>query len=368
MPPVRLKERPSPVVVSHVCKHWRDLVIDLAPQWENLRICHTHHPEVLSTFISRSKQRPFGLYIDLPVVNLELLGTSDQVDFRDTFKVVFDNISRLYALHVQSFNQTLRIIFSNFFKNAAFSRLETFSLTQTGTDPLCNFGPVTFNPACFQTLRLERAMINCDATCLAGLTSLQLISSSGTLLDQTQLTHLTYPFIPSAPIMSQLNRLKIVGTDLTPTSPIFTPSFNTQSLLHLTLARISAFNEAAMGPIDKLFAATLNPGLLNIELIELDDHSFLLFLRHLEVQYPLVKSLVLIAVNLRLVTESFLLAFPALQNLTLIGVDPTLLMPFLGEPGCWPHLRYYRLNDRIIERPVRVPLVPASLISDSIHD
>ncbi|KAF5376929.1 hypothetical protein D9615_007339 [Tricholomella constricta] len=359
----------TPMLVSHVCSHWRRVVLNIVSQWTYLEMNSTRHPDVFAELVDRSKKFPLGLAIALPTLNVELCAEDRQVEFRKTFKILKSHAARLRCLHIRTNNPTFFLIFSKYLKKVNFSALETLILEQV--DPrgrMYHVGPVTFNPTTFRTLRLENIVIECDATCLASLQTLYLINSSGTLLDQTQLSHATYPLIPTAPTMTRLRDLKIDKTNIIPTTALPTPSFTSASLRRLHLARIRIPTEQAVRFVDRLLYITYTPLLEELILDDLDPDAFLRFMMHLEApptppatatpKYARVRRLSLVKLNLAILNQNFMNAFPRVVELHLVELNPMPMALLLEDPAFMPYLTSFRVNHLCFRRVTIAPPGP----------
>ncbi|KAF8060698.1 hypothetical protein FPV67DRAFT_302858 [Lyophyllum atratum] len=355
---------PTPMLVSHVCGRWRKVVIEMVSQWTHLEMCSTRCAEVFSDLLSRSRKFVFSLVIWLPALDIQRRPYAQQVEFRETFMALEKNISRLHYLYIRSNNATFCLIFNMLLKNVSFPVLESLVLDQVDpTTRRYHVGPVKFNPAVFHTLRMENIMIDCDASNLAGLRVVHLVNSAGTLLDQTQLTHSTYPLIPTAPAMPQLFDLKVDGTYLF-TSPAFTPSFESTSLRSLTLSRIqmSTITADAVDRVDRLLRMTYGNLLENLVLDSLDVPSFKCLVLRMASSLPRyfsVKQLSLAKVEMSIIDRNFMKAFPQVIRLNLIDVNASPILAFLEHPEFMPDLTHIRIDHKVVPRMVRrVSLAP----------
>ncbi|GLB36881.1 hypothetical protein LshimejAT787_0311680 [Lyophyllum shimeji] len=353
--------RMTPMLLSHVCSRWRRIVLGMTSQWTRLEMNSTTHPDVFAELLSRSKRLPFSLFITLPTLDIERCPDAKKVDFRETFTILKRNVPRLRSLQIRTNNATFFLIFNKFLRNVHFPRLELLSLEQV--DPAVrryNVGPVEFNPAIFRHLRLENIMIDCDATCLGGLRRVHLVNSAGTLLDQTQLMHSTYPVIPEAPAMPQLVELKVECTHLVPVRSHNTPSFRRGELRSLILSRISMpmVTDDALQRIDNLFHITYSPSLEILVLDRLDQPSFQRFVLRQQSIYPKfqsVNSLSLIDVDLSIVDHHFMRAFPRVTQLNLIAVNPQPMLALLQNPAYMPTLTLINIDHQSHPRVICVP-------------
>ncbi|KAF8060687.1 hypothetical protein FPV67DRAFT_1783739 [Lyophyllum atratum] len=349
----------SPMLVSHVCGRWRKVVIEMVSQWSHLEIYSTRCPEVFSDLLSRSKKSVFSLVIWLPTLDVKRRPDAQQVEFGETFKALKRNIPRVRYLHVRSNNATFSLIFNTLLKNVSFPVLDSLILDQAvPTIRRYNVGPVKFNPAVFHTLRMENITIDCDASNLAGLRVVHLVNSAGTLLDQTQLTHSTYPLIPTAPAIPQLLDLKIDGNLFTSAS--FTPSFRITSLRSLTLSRIR-LHAASDRDLECVLHMAYSTLLENLVLDTFDTRSFRCLVERIASNLPKyfsVKQLSLAKVEMSIIDHNFMKAFPQVIRLNLIHGNPNRILAFLEHPEFMPNLTHISHNHKVVTRRVRANLPP----------
>ncbi|KAG6908919.1 hypothetical protein DXG01_002800 [Tephrocybe rancida] len=196
-------------------------------------------------------------------------------------------------------------------------------------------------------------MIECDASRLAGLRSIALVNSSGTLLDQTQLPHSTYPAIPKEPVMTKVRELTVDATSLVSTSNENTPSFDASALRTLVLARLSAHTEEAVHSIHRLFNFTFGQRLETLTCVSLDTRAFQIFLAMTSAGpiFPHMRSLFLKDVNVGDVSYRFLQAFPAVIAFKIEDARPHSIMTYLLARDIMPSLNYVHINGRTIPRP-----------------
>ncbi|KAG5651952.1 hypothetical protein H0H81_006801 [Sphagnurus paluster] len=349
----------SPMVVSHVCSRWRRVALGISSQWNYLELNSTRHPEVFTSLLARSHHNFFSLWISLPNLNIKYCSNEQQVEFRSTFRALKANVRRLRSLHMRSNNATFFLVFNKFL-NIYLPALRDLHLEQVERDaPRNHLGPLTFNPEVFESMHLENIMIECEAKCFAGLRVLHLINSSGTLLDQTQLEHSTYPLVPDGPAMMRLFELKIDNTNIIPTLPDSKPSFSHTTLRSLILANIRMPSDESV--LNRLFQMTYSPLLEYLALENLAPPVFNAFLLRLNTPYPKyvrVRCLSLTKINLSGVDISFMRAFTNVVVLNLISVTETQrLFGYLLDPALMPGLVNIRI-DNSLHRRITVPPPP----------
>jgi hypothetical protein len=339
-------EAPAPILVSHVCSHWRRVVVDLPAQWEVLRIRHTRRADVISDLLSRSRNREITLFIDL--LKPMPYGADALKSFSGTFMAIVAHVSRLGALSIHTDNTTFHKIMP-FLIDVPLSSLQHLEFVQNGDKPYCFFGPLVFNPDVFINLRLERAMIDCDASCLTGLLSLDLCETSGTMLNQHQLSFLSYPDIPATPTMAHLSRLRIRNTSLILTNSTLKPSFSLESLLCLELSYIHMTTPHTLHSIVSLFTVTLNPLLEELVLHNIDNsplHALIQVISLTQLKFTALHSLTISDVDLRALAPFIVPATPAIRHLMLmnVGVDLGFFREILRDVDRWPLITMFKFN------------------------
>ncbi|KAG6908069.1 hypothetical protein DXG01_006258 [Tephrocybe rancida] len=342
-----------PMTISHVCRQWRTVAVGLPSLWTFLVITTTSYPEIFADFISRSKHRSFELKINLPDLVIEMCPSEHRARFWDTFRTLLKNIVRLRGLHVKSNNSILFILFNRLLKHVELPQLEFLSVHQV--DPTARrftLGPLLLNPSTFTKLSLMNVMIECDASRLAGLRSIALVNSSGTLLDQTQLPHSTYPAIPKEPVMTMVRELLIDTTSLVSTTNDNTPSFDASALRTLVLTRLCAQTEEAAHSVHRLFNFTLGQHLETLTCVSLDTRAFQIFLAMTSAgpTFPHLLYLSLKDVNAGDVTYRFLRAFPAVISFGIEDARPHGVMTYLLARELMPLLNCVHINGRTIPR------------------
>ncbi|RDB27218.1 hypothetical protein Hypma_004391 [Hypsizygus marmoreus] len=327
---------PSQITISHVCARWRRVITSISSQWTQLAITHTRHPDVLASFLTWSNTRPISVTIILPVSGVELWPAPRISEFKKTFKHLRKHTSRMQALRIESTTPTLRIIQRLFLPTKPPTPLPTLSylhLTQTDSSaPLTAFGPLTLNPHTLTVLRLSGVSLLAPAPSLAGLRMLHLTNGPGSLLDQTQLTHPTYPLIPPGPAMPRLTHLHLYRTPPIPTGPpgVFTPSFDPALLVSVTLAHIRTPLDDEQDALIRLFELTgSSPHLRELTLIDFEPRAWAEYTHWLELglsltvpRFASVRTLQLVGIHPGMVGVVLLLAFPGVVRFVVVsGVD-----------------------------------------------
>lgn len=279
----------APILVSHVSSHWRKVILDMATQWEVLRIRHTRRADILSDLLSRSRHRDIALFVDFqkPMSNM----INGMQSLSETFHAIVAHIPRLRTLSIAADNTTLHNL-TGFLIDTPLHKLQQLEIIQHGYKPYRLFGPFVFNPEVFTTLRLERVTIECEASCLAGIRRLDLHQTSGTILNEMQIYSSMYPDLPTTPTMAHLSHLRIHGTNISLSNGNLIPSFPLDSIIYLELSSIRMTNQQAH-PTISLFSITLNPLLQSLVLHDIDLgslHHFTQIIRVSPPKFPVLQS------------------------------------------------------------------------------
>jgi hypothetical protein len=350
---------PQQIVLSHVCRHWRAVCHETSDLWTNIHINHTNHASIHQEILSRSRNKAITVTVNLPNHQSIDLWPEDRIaSFTELFMAVRNHSARIRHLFLRSTNPTLRIIINNVFEDVELSSLEQLHVEQAGAQPVCFFGPLVFNPAVFRKMTLIAAMVRCEAPCLSELESLNLHTSSGTLLDQEQLSHMSYPNVPAGPTMRNLRVLSIDATYPVVTDDRLTPSFNPLTLTQLSICNIQCpdASERIAEAILRLFnIVCMAPGLQTLSLENLDHNTFSTFINVLSrvhqlsamPAYPQVRNLRLVKVNTRLIARNFMEAFPLLEVLTMTRcLKEPICNALMSDPNLWPRVHGF-LSDRV---------------------
>ncbi|KAG6828993.1 hypothetical protein H0H92_006065 [Tricholoma furcatifolium] len=334
----------EPLTLSHVCRRWRSIINTTTWQWTYLTLSNpVSHSEMFADFVSRSRHRPYSLNINLPSFDLDLYQKEQQNEFKKTFAILRKNVSRLKILNIVSNNPTLWTIFNKILKGVDAPLLESLRIHQVNPEAKrYTLAALNFNPAVFWKLTLLNVTVDADAPRFAGVHSLHLVNSAGSLLDQRQLRHSTYPAIPHQPVMMHLQQLLIDGTNMILTDELYAPSFLGSSLLYLLLKNISIYDNDSREATRRLFQVTYGPQLRELIIWNLDTESFqqfiLLTISSPGIRYPHVQGLALYNVDFGDVPDLFLQAFPQVTELTLYGPRHELILGFLRDRTIMPLL------------------------------
>ena len=333
------------LLVSHVTSHWRDLAVNMPMLWTEIRITRFSKLEVLRNMLLRSQQCGLEILLHFPMPIRALSARfRDSLRVRDTVIILASHISRWRRLSVIAGSETLRQIMK-YVTGVFIPRLESLELVQLHTGPVSYYGPFLLDPAVFSSLRLERVTIHCArSSFLTGMRTLELIHSSGSILDEEALDSLDNPACNHfnverrSPTMSQLTRLNITATSII--LP-FHPSFSASSLTSLKLANFPPTTPALRDSILHLFETLSTPILKNLEVEELDGFAWTAFVQSIHTsdspKYPGLRSLTLSSLQLHDVDVHFIQAFPSITHLRLISVRSEPLRKVLRKCSLvWP--------------------------------
>lgn len=107
---------PQEVVLSHVCAHWRDVVIGFARLWADIDIYSADSIVWLPSYIERSKPCLLNLRLDTYEIDKKLLHSSC-ISLRPIFNIVVDHIDRVRSFFWFTFAETtvegLRCLFND---------------------------------------------------------------------------------------------------------------------------------------------------------------------------------------------------------------------------------------------------------------
>jgi len=345
-------ENVSGLIISSVCRNWREVALGMPSIWTNISLRAARHPRILEQILSWSTHYHIDVRIDF---NRQIFSTCDAEapDFRDTFEAIVVHIKRLRRLAITARNPIIHAIVKHL-KNRTMPKLEHLELIQCDTGPVSFFGPFLVNSDAFTSLRLVRTAATFgDASLLRGLRTLDLVESSGRFLDQSAHINHSFPVIPPLPCMYKLSRLSITDTELfvNANNPLVSikPAFIVSLLTHLTMSRIKvASSPDSMAAFIRLFNMTYNSGLEELCLDNIHDHALEILQQMIGApypKYPRLKSLTLSSLPIRDLRREFYLAFPAVETLTLREVDPSsFFVAKTRDPHILPLLKRITFN------------------------
>ncbi|GLB36871.1 hypothetical protein LshimejAT787_0311580 [Lyophyllum shimeji] len=97
------------IILSHVCRRWRELVLDLPRLWTDVRIA-AYAPEVLEDILLRSKGRALSICLYLP----EPIRESATFALWKTVIMLAPEMKRCRSLHISAFKSVYKLIFNAF--------------------------------------------------------------------------------------------------------------------------------------------------------------------------------------------------------------------------------------------------------------
>jgi hypothetical protein len=84
--------------LTHVCRRWHQIILDLSYQWTHIHVYHTRQPYVLQDILYRSKSGYLYLSLGLTSASFETLPSSDVSVFMDVLIDVKVHAYEAYAL------------------------------------------------------------------------------------------------------------------------------------------------------------------------------------------------------------------------------------------------------------------------------
>ncbi|KAJ3564186.1 hypothetical protein NP233_g8451 [Leucocoprinus birnbaumii] len=319
----------TPILLSHVCHRWHEVILDLPRYWTSIHLSHIRHLSVTQDLLRRSAPLPLALSIEL-AKPAYCSWNPDSTGFKSFIPEVTDPtvISRLRDLQVSAPYNVLSAFTA---RASVFPRLENLVLREV--DTLKNgagyLGPLSFNAEVFRNICLDGVGIRLSRSSdLSGIQCLSLVGAPENILDQTRLLNPDSPSEETEPSMTKLVELRLtdrlrhaLGVPLNQHS---TPSFGGSTLKYLYLA--TYVTRLPTGALRR----ALNP--MSLEELELDRISL-----------PALCSLFHMISNQGAAEVEEQMPFARLHALTIRGVVGFFreLVNFLLRP--LPQLRLLRL-------------------------
>lgn len=316
----------TPLTLSHVCRRWHEVVLDLPRCWTRVHLSHFHLVSVTEGILRRSAPLPLFLSIDC-TKSAHSSWDPDSDGSKAFITTVTEStvISRLRDLRLSAPYPILSAITIRAF---TFPSLENLVIRQVESSKEDGYlGPLSFNPEVFRSLALEGVgMRLSNPSDISGIQFLSLVKAPGNLLDQTKLLDPRNPSRELEPSMTALRELRLTNTSPRPRSISTnlppTPSFEGTKLKYLYLA------EYDFGVPDGVLRIALNPMVLE----ELELNRFRLA--------AIARVLIVIHSN---VHGRVTMPFVKLHTLTIRGI-PTLPRELLScLLRSFPQLRLLRL-------------------------
>ena len=88
--------RPKPLELTHVCRKWRDTLINFPTFWNRMTINRRTSSELIELYLGRSKESPLFLQFDWTSALLDAAHIVDQLE------IVLEHSSRWFYLHIRS--------------------------------------------------------------------------------------------------------------------------------------------------------------------------------------------------------------------------------------------------------------------------
>ncbi|KAF8623668.1 hypothetical protein AX17_007366 [Amanita inopinata Kibby_2008] len=398
---------PPPILLSHISHHWRRVTLTSPVLWEKLQIYHVRRPEVLRDFLTRSQQR--SLYITIHLPQTIFWSGDDVPDFDETFAAIAEQLPRLRYLSITARNLTTRRLTDKYLVNVPLPHLQHFELVACNDSSLAVYGPFSFDPRVFTSMRLEHTMIQVkDGVCLSGLRSVVLSECPLTYLDERKIPSVSYPAAPMNwytdlpnPSFSRLAKLYIHAPMLHPVpghpapplmnaegQPVaslpFAPSFRIDVLRSVTLSSLSLskmpYNaEPNADVLARLFRIVCLAELVELHILDLTDQAIDGFLQALQVyhcRFGTLRVLRLTRVQVEQIiqfsdaigVENFRIlfsnAFPILWEVHLSDLDPEPLVSFLEKVDFWPMLHQVFHDGK----PLRIRLAMHRMLDEGNDD
>lgn len=144
---------PFPILVSMVCKFWRNVAINSPCLWSTIFLPSTTKFDVL-TFFERSKPAPFDVTLDTMVAS----SFGDGSSFDCISRTILDNICRLRSLKINVWSaEDLRSLVASFRDAEApmLNNLEVFVYTQEESHDSRNGLPIMTHTVALKSLKVK---------------------------------------------------------------------------------------------------------------------------------------------------------------------------------------------------------------------
>ncbi|KAF8060677.1 hypothetical protein FPV67DRAFT_302090 [Lyophyllum atratum] len=329
--------------LSHVNGRWRTVALDMPLLWADIQITPCSNVAALRESILRSRNGDLNISI-FCLPKSQRTSTHRFRNFtniRDALLLLTPLASLWHRLSISGdsklMKDTMPLILA-----LRLHRLRCLELIHTGTSHTPHFGPFTFNPSIFTSLRLHGVTIHVsDRAHFSGLVSLDIGRISCCMIDQASadsLSHVNAPIHP--PTMLLLRHLSIQVA--IPSYPLH-PSFHPASLISLKFGGFRASSLASIPSLVHVFNTISSPNLRHLELDAIVGSAWDAFIQSLQAtvipKYPGLDTLTLRSLELRNMDSNFASAFPALKRLILVTVDPRPLHALLrNDRSIWPTL------------------------------
>jgi hypothetical protein len=332
------------LLITSVTHHWRELAIKIPSLWTTVSVNHDREISVLEAILSRSQNLPLSIYIRLDAFKYRFI-----TNYMAAIDLLVPHVARWRLLSIIATNPVLHLLTTQIHV-LPLTALEHLELVQSDTGHIQHFGPFTFEPAVFRTLRLERAMMYpADASLLARLTHIELKESSLAMLDEHKLLSLDYP--PSearTPSILALQHLVLDASNPVPDRGMpYSPAFSAAHLTTLSLTRLAAPSMDRVQALSRFFGTALAaPALHHLTIADIHGHALVMLLSVIRAAtFPHLDRLALASIDTSGVDERVIGAFTEdVAELVLARLDPAPLFRHLLVPAVWPTLRRIELD------------------------
>ncbi|KAJ6548197.1 hypothetical protein DFH09DRAFT_629604 [Mycena vulgaris] len=343
---------PPEFIIASITQRWREVAIGIPSLWTTVRVSHDRQIHALGDILLRSKNLPLRICIRLDAFRYRFCA-----EYTDAIDLLLPHIARWQSLSIIATNPVLHTI-RNRIQRVPMPALEHLELVQTGTGPIHHLGPLVFEPSVFRSLRLERTMIYAaDATLLAGITELELIESSMSILDEKKLLSTEYPTQkPRPPSMTALRRLVLDATNPTSDGLPYSPAFSPAHLTSVSLVRLAASSIGIVKALAHVFGTALSPpALRNLSIADIHGNALIMLLAVIRAtQFPALRSLSLADIDTAGIDAAFIAAFTGgVEQLVLARLDAEPVLTHLADPAVWPTLQSITLDGVEVPRPRR---------------
>ena len=324
----------SALRLSHVTSRWRNISIDLPPLWTHIRISHFRDAEMVEILFNRSKE----LSLDISIHCLTSAPPEVSSRLWMILTSIVSRIPRCCRLSIITTTSNFLTIEKRFGGNPINSpQLKILELIQSEDGQIVHFPSLDVDPRVLSSVILDHVvLISSFPYFLAGLNSLDIRHSywfglwDMMPLVMPELRHLTIcaTVLPRITIFSSLTYLKIGGP------------WNARHYL-------------------SYFMDLSTPALECLELSDLPTREgwweLISIVQDTVSKYPAVQSLSLSTLKLVGLDIRFAHAFPNLQHLKFVNVDPEPILKLLREePSIWPSLCTITVDGLEVERPCQI--------------
>ncbi|KAF8143477.1 hypothetical protein K438DRAFT_2029606 [Mycena galopus ATCC 62051] len=313
----------SPVhILTRVCRIWREISQGLPELWTDIRIfhCRSGISEMLDQHLRRSSNLRLDMLLDLP------------------FKIAGKQFTEFWGLVLKIWSVAYR--------------WRSLGIVTTAD----NFSYIRDNVGCKAVPQLEFLRLCLSGDSFSAHNSPAISFSSMFALKSLVLRGITLDHCEVSSFVNQLEHLDLFATSATILSQLAghfdAASGDTQAisrLRYLSLRTTVQF-DVASDDLRSLFNALRAPVLEELSFIDLSTtcwNNFTTALFSQSVVFPSLRTLKLSSVHGCTMHDYLGLAFPSLENLSLLYVDCSTFLSALSkaEPTLWPRLHSLALNE-----------------------